>query len=82
MKLKDLPRNSKAIHSLLRLSRPAREERLRCADAALEVAQFCARVYPDEPAQRIRCEDILGDILNDSSARISWWSRRPGKAGR
>lgn len=71
MKITDVPKNSKAAKNLRRLPPGARRERLRCAGWALFHAKLYQRLYPENPAQWIRCEAILRDILKDFSLTLA-----------
>ena len=87
MKITDLPKKSEARRLLTMMDRgnPAYRERLRCAQHALDLALWCHEKYHDEPAQWIRCEQLLQSILKDNCARFEWFraerkARRGGKA--
>ena len=72
----DLPPKSRARRLLRKLSREARRERLRCAEAALTALQFDYLNYrEDEPGQWIRCEQILRGILRDDNANLAWFGK-------
>lgn len=73
MRMNELPPKSEAVRRLRVLPKLIRKERLRCAQAALDTAMFAHDKYPDEPAQWIRAEAILRDVLMDQSARIEWF---------
>ncbi len=73
MKIKDLPQKTKAVRQLKRLSLPAAMERLRCAQAAVDMALWCHEKYKDEPSQWIRSEQILSEILRDPEVKIEWF---------
>ena len=73
MTINQLPEKSRARRLLKPMTYSATKERLRCAQAALDMALWCHDKYPDEPAQWIRAEQLLKDILKDNAVRIEWW---------
>lgn len=66
MKITDLPKKSQAAIRLRQLDVSRRKERLRCAGEVFDVGRFSHEQYKDEPAQWIRCEQILRAILQDN----------------
>lgn len=77
MKLTDLPPKSRARRLLRKLSREARRERLRCADAVLVTGYFAklTKELDGEFEPYLRCESILRDILRDDNARLEWFDK-------
>ncbi len=82
MKITDLPPKSQARKKLMRLSPDARNERLRCAQEALDTALWLYDKYKDSPEQWLRCEQVLGQILKDHQVWITWWQKKEGANGR